>query len=752
MLRQVEVKQRVRPTCVASIVAADDEEQFRQAAMINTCLWGGALNPILLYSPEREQECIRQLETFRPDYVYAFTDIPEGAPIRAHMRDWPSWPSGLFFEDEGTLSMQFCDMAPIIRSRSELVQGTPFTFPTWPDDAVAGTLYCATVGTYPPDTSPEYAEMYRALLRAHDRVLTGTQPDHYRPLREVTPIRLTLSGIQVIRPRRVLGSGGLLLGRRDSLADIADFWNLRAVGYHDLAFVPIDVDGAIELFADAAAASSLSWSLSDGTVGPLPTVDVHLGRTTTPEEAQGALTGLPGAGEEFRIALASLSPASWQDRYLHGRRCWNRETSELGLLEGRSVRFLGLAPEFEQDSYPQRFWTREVTIRRPYGEERLLGSFPALPGMQERIITWTGEPERSRIDTPAVVMDDYSPGITQHISLPTALEIVSSVVSHLGCTTEVSDAGRALEAVAERLGGIQECRMLKLRAVRAALEELARGKPMHAHHLKEIIGRALFASAADRSVGYAPSITGANIGPDLIFDWLLTNRVMRAGLKLKCEACGYSDWYPLSRLGDSYTCNACYEEQSLPRPDRLAWFYVADGFFRLRGNAKGSVAVIITIWRLMFPHMGDEIAWVPSLDLGRPDGRSEIDFALVGVDGMRGEHRLLFGEVIGADGKGAEDIAKLGWFARQLPEAYLCVSTAGPGFSDSEQRALTELRRSSSRLIVMTRDELEPYRLDHLEERSDERRFILSWDDLCAATQRKYLGGEEDPDPPSCQQ
>jgi len=750
VLRQVEVKQRVRPTCVASLVEAGNEEQFRQAAKINTCLWGGALNPILLYSPEREQECIWQLETFRPDYVHAFADIPENAAVRGHMPEWPSWPSGLFSETEGGLNMQFCDVAPIIRRRGERVQGTPFALPTWPDDARAGMLYCATVGTYPLGASPDYAEMCRELLEAGSWERAGTQAAEYLPLRELTPIRLALTGIQVQPPRRVLNSRALFLGKHDLLDDVADFWNLRAVGYRDLCFAPLDVPGAMELFGEIAEGSSRTWSTANGAGDPIPMVTVHVGRSTTIEEAQEALAQLPGTGIAFRTALAQLSSGSWHDQSLQGRRCWSQEASEMSLLDGKWVTFRGLTPELLEPPYTPKFWTREVTIRRPYGEERLLGSFPALPGLQRRTTNWALAGRRGRIDTPAIVTHEYHPHGTAGVSLLSAAEIVGHVLSDQGWTVATSQPGRTCAALAERLGGIEGCRMLKLRAVREAIDLLAAGKPVHSNCLRATIGKALSDAPAERHVGYADGVIGPDIDVNAVLDWLVHHRVMRPGLRLACRACGDCDWYSLTRLGDSYTCEACHEEQATPRPDQLPWHYVADGFFRSRGKAHGAVPVLLTIWRLMFPEFDDETAYAPSFDVKSPEVDFEIDMALIAVDGHLHEHRLLFGEVIGADGNGEEDIAKFRLLAERLPEAYLCVSTAAAEFSPDENAALADLRASCSRLIVMTRDELEPYGLEELEEGLEEgsgrKRFIVSWDDLCAATQRKYFGDDPSPE------
>ena len=77
---------------------------------------------------------------------------------------------------------------------------------------------------------------------------------------------------------------------------------------------------------------------------------------------------------------------------------------------------------------------------------------------------------------------------------------------------------------------------------------------------------------------------------------------------------------------------------------------------------------------------------------------------------MNGDSDILIGEVIGRDDKGKDDIEKLRRFRERLrlDNVYLCVSTIGEGFSAEEEVALRGLHDSYMRVIILTRDELEP--------------------------------------------
>jgi len=137
-----------------------------------------------------------------------------------------------------------------------------------------------------------------------------------------------------------------------------------------------------------------------------------------------------------------------------------------------------------------------------------------------------------------------------------------------------------------------------------------------------------------------------------------------------------------------------------------------------------------------------EMAYTSSIDVEDIRGEygpCECDFGIMAVDSSDGSYDILIGEVIGQDGKGKEDILKLRRFPQRLPGIYLCVSTIGKEFSDDEHGALAELRNTWAQLIIMTRDELEPVRLWGLWKAFPDR-HLMSWADLAAATQAKYLG------------
>ena len=191
MAQEIQISQQVRPTCVAMLVDADNVGQFQDATRLNCMLWGGMLNPIIVYAPDREEECINQLEIFDPDYVYCISAIPEDAPIREHFLEWGLWPSDLMMKEGKLRRMQLCDMAAVIQKYAfSGVMAEP-VFAHWSDDHPFALLNCVTVGQYPTNVEPNCGRLFQGLQGVRVEVLDGRAPDQYLPVRGISPLRLT---------------------------------------------------------------------------------------------------------------------------------------------------------------------------------------------------------------------------------------------------------------------------------------------------------------------------------------------------------------------------------------------------------------------------------------------------------------------------------------------------------------------------------------------------------------------------------
>ena len=456
------------------------------------------------------------------------------------------------------------------------------------------------------------------------------------------------------------------------------------------------------------------------------------------------MSRIPGAGEDFRVMFQRMSASYWTQPNVRGRRYWAAEMTELCMPDARRVAFMTIVPDFIGGPQSSRLWTTEVELGRMYADEKMVGTFPACSAIEEHMGLWLIDPDSSRLSCGRIVTYGSYGARSHSVKLPTAHELISVILRDVGFNVSTSKPGRLADAIISRMGNVESgCRMFKLRGVRNAIHVLSGGSPHSVQEIKRAIGEGLSASPPEQGLGYAPGIYGPDIDVASVLDWLAEHRIMRPGLKLECTACGSNEWYPLSYIGDTFICARCFTEQPMQRPDRLPWSYKVDGFFQEAGEARGSIPVILTIWRLMHDeHWGKEVAYTTSFEVEDEKseyGPCECDFGIIAMGAENGDYDILIGEVIGRDGEGKDDIDKLRRFAERLglDNVYLCVSTIGEGFSNEEKAALRELHDSYMRVIILTRDELEPYNVSFPDQSMPQ---VLGWDGLWRATVAKYLG------------
>jgi hypothetical protein len=145
-----------------------------------------------------------------------------------------------------------------------------------------------------------------------------------------------------------------------------------------------------------------------------------------------------------------------------------------------------------------------------------------------------------------------------------------------------SAAGRAVDAVAAQLGGLQGSRLLRAPGVR---ELLRTPKWRNWTTALGVIERGGLADQRNRT-------------PADVLTALLDRRALVAGLKLQCPNCRIRERYTLDQLCETMRCPRCRNEFApTPLLHDSIWEYAASGFFADEG-AHGAIPVLLTMMRL----------------------------------------------------------------------------------------------------------------------------------------------------------
>lgn len=152
----------------------------------------------------------------------------------------------------------------------------------------------------------------------------------------------------------------------------------------------------------------------------------------------------------------------------------------------------------------------------------------------------------------------------------------------------------------------------------------------------------------------------------LHLDWhiqsFIESNILRVGVTSKCERCGYRDWYHISEIRQTITCNGCGNTFPVHvRDDK--WHYRLNSLVRAGVGEHGSIPVILTLGKLLRESRKSFI-FVPSLDLYENlDAEKWGDLDLVCIQ----DGKLVIGEVKSSVSLfDLDDVGKMDFVARSI--------------------------------------------------------------------------------------
>jgi hypothetical protein len=287
------------------------------------------------------------------------------------------------------------------------------------------------------------------------------------------------------------------------------------------------------------------------------------------------------------------------------------------------------------------------------------------------------------------------------------------------CQMEIarSEPGLRCGRLIAQLGGLQACRVLKIRGVRDLLrkygvdEHFTRTGATDAIHVG-------FDAFKDLHIEYRQG--GGDLKPDDVLRYLLERRVFRVGLNLTCPNCQLSSWMHLDDVRTRSSCAYCDHQYDVTPQlkDRGDWRYRRSGIFGRDDNQLGGVPVALTLQQLS-TSLESFLMYSTAMTF-RPAGAAiepcESDFVAV-VEGAlaisESPVQIVLGEAKTEGPIDGQDVRKLGKLADAVPpdlaQAYILFSKTG-AFSSDEIAAAKALNTGHRRRVILwSRDELEPY-------------------------------------------
>lgn len=530
-----------RPLRVGFVVRPNEIGDVIAAATFNTALWGGIANPIIPIGPNRD--LARQLvRLFRVDVLHP---VAEDAEIRAFSAEhghltWPDQApggSGLFTGDEHRRWFDVLDMTAWYRIAKWAGGLGPFRVIRWDDQMdLLAPLFACLFGKF---QSPQYREAYIAGLGADEIVLPPALALPEALASENSPLVATLTRLMP-ESWDAWNEPGIYVGDPTQPADLIAFWNLRAAGA-GLAFCPVlsievdrfmaylmkHMDGCVKWARQDAARRRLSlWAAPGRPVAE--SVKALFPKDMASSFVQ--VDDLTWNGLSVKPALYRLDPQN--------------VLANLEMAPDGPVLDFQMAPVVDPNDVPAAHRSQQfVASVEPLTEFDYDGytlRLPYLPDLNE----WYSRetvllPDLLRVGAREIGLIRRLHDQTARVT-PIGFEAIASrLLERAEIQATSSRAGRVAQQMISQMGGLEGCRVFKIRGVRKlvnsgeARDGLTRGAATKMIHDVDA------ASGAASFNRYGPlHVDGTRLGnADEAFNYLLRREMLRPGLKVVCPKC-----------------------------------------------------------------------------------------------------------------------------------------------------------------------------------------------------------------------
>lgn len=677
------------------------------------------------------------LKAFDPDFLINLTGVELRSDFARKYEDRIARPNQLVKTDERSsrryIQLGF-NIIPIlqhiyekeIRTSTEPSRATIITA----EDSNGWSHYVAfTFGTFSelPETDIDFRDIYLKTLHAREIQFEPSQSTGDFTSR-ITQIEVTAYDLRLLGKAANFSSHIIYIGDHNSTSDLIEFWNIRATG-RTAWFIPVEHYQAHEPMIRHIA------SLGQYPINPH--IENHADLQKGPSIPEDSFREICQWID--RLDLGDLLRRSWSPKFgremeryvgdIHVAEVEAQTGEEISILQDAQMTPVKLiTPKYLDEDVVWRrehCWSIVLSMRGGYLMNDWMFHFPNEPNIEEVVRRYCliGSPEEVRIGRSGVVMVQDNASAHLHLMPVPTKKVFAALFEQAGLKSTPSQPGRYAEQIIQKMGSLQfDCRIFKLRGVREVVHRLSRGSTLTQGNMHQII---MSTEPDDHGwKNWCPDLynnlivrRGSRGTPDFggIFEEMLDKKVIRPGFIFKCQNCFKRDWYHVSEFDEQFTCRFCFSKQNVHFSAISEWQYKSDGLFQIRDSAQGSLAVIISLWRLGELQNGlGEGRYITSINLKEIDGsrKYEIDFAYLQLDPFSTSYELVLGEARGFNDYKEKDIQKTRELAdRFAVKPYLVFSTLKDEFSKDETQLLKGLVTDRYKVIALSRLELDPYHL-----------------------------------------
>lgn len=724
----VSLRVHYRPLKIGFLVRTGEAYDLKRAAELNAALLGGIYNPIIPVGdvPELTDKLIW---LFRCDVLYPVSD--EAVLLKTFSRySWLAWPNrrekpGLFHNSKGEKSFSVLDVRPLIWQYWEQKYrytkgGSDFVLISWQPSEVLNTLFTLQFGRYPVEVTYDYSNAFTKGLMAEEFVIQD-DPVPEELARKISPIELTGHKLMVLRD--VADFDGVYVGDPNNFYDLANFWNLRASGV-DIVFLPLGDEERLTKYIKAYLSDL--WTHAEKRPEHMRYINVYYSHEYPKEEIKaGVRAFIPKGASILYSALTKPMWAGFDARsvgYLY-----EEPQTVLANVDSRENEapqiIFALPPKPLPDTRliecRNQLWAIEITPITEYVYQGYTLSLPVIRELNE----WYGRkcilvnPFAFRVQPEAITVIENFGKETLYLTPISHRELIIRIFPLAGIEAKPSQPGKIAERLILQMGGLEGCRVFKIRGVRNLIRSREAREGVTRGRATDVIFKGEDGTASFENFRklYIERRDKPDLDPQDVFNFLLKKCIFRAGLKLPCPNCTLEFWVPVDDLGDFCTCEFCGHSFLLGPllHDRGDWRFRLTGLFGRGDDQEGAVPVVLTLLQLFRRRLsGRTFLYSTALELKGTAVNCEVDLAVLGVDPYESPV-ILLGECKSSNEITNDDTEKLlqvrDAMERARIKCCLLFSKTALEFTDAEIDRFRRLNMEKIPVILFAAQELEPY-------------------------------------------
>lgn len=779
------IETKARPIKLAYLVEPDSAEQVRNAIRLSSSLWGGMYFPILplykrvpttwrdkpLKAPQAKNVILGYLEAFDPDILVQLSgSVPDfiakaGLEIIRPEEIWRPLNDGSLSPKFGIGIFEL--LSDVFDKYFKYKRKYPVKVLMPKMRPRLSLFWTSLFGELEPAISSILEKRYTEPLEIRSVDFHPEQLAEVMANDVLFPRRITQWGLDPLRRSGFRRDARVYFLDATKIADIVDFWNLRALGGSVLP-VPKQLQNNPQLHTlviDFLKAHRRPWRHQ-------PDVYDHASiirsRSSTMDELQEYAKTLqferePGdKGSSGYFGLQHWYPRIWDE--------WGRDkdgavpddpfaqeetSTEVAETDKLTVQLKPIMPEFafEHGYHGEPRCANEISFRLYGSNEYLAEVLPKSPGenLDRAISGFTSLRGDWRIGRNGLVrLVKYEHTETRNI--PSAEDIVFAWLRDRGWEPSLSAPGLLAKQIHKKLEG--HIGLLRNEKLLGLLEYMNGGrvKPDGTPVEDNEIGQ-----ERDLPVGEVKNrLAGSSTRRDL-YEYLLTKGIFKLGLRVQCTHCLRRSWLALPNVRDSLACTRCLNSfPAVGNIDSATWSYKTTGPFSVPGYADGAYAVLLTL-DMFSNHKMSTMHTTPVVSFAAqaPNKQNlEADFGMFWQESLYGETRngIMFGECKTYGRFAKKDFDRMRHLAQNFPGAVLVFSTLRKSLTPEEISGIARIAKAGRKywkadhptnpVLILTGTELlnwegPPYCWDEaLRKKFDRSQGLI---EFCNATQQIYL-------------